>query len=41
MLTEVDTIVDSILTMGKGTLLAKMDVKSAFRIIPVHPSDRH
>ena len=26
--------------VGKGALMAKMDVKSAFRIIPVHPDDR-
>ena len=38
---KVDAIVDSILNMGRGTLLAKMDVKSAFRNIPVHPADRH
>ena len=38
---KVDSIVDSILAMGRGTLLAKMDVKSAFRNIPVHPADRH
>ena len=27
--------------MGPGTLLAKIDIKSAYRIIPVHPADRH
>lgn len=26
--------------LGKGALLAKVDVKSAFRIVPVHPEDR-
>ncbi|XP_061194757.1 uncharacterized protein LOC133202910 [Saccostrea echinata] len=25
--------------LGKGTYLGKMDVKSAFRLLPVHPSD--
>lgn len=25
---------------GKGTLLAKLDLKSAYRIVPVHPQDR-
>lgn len=39
--TKVDTIVDSILSLGRGTLLAKIDVRSAFRIIPIHPADRH
>lgn len=27
-------------SIGKGTLLAKMDLKSAYRTIPVHPDDR-
>ena len=27
--------------MGPGTLLAKIDIKSAYHIIPVHPADRH
>ena len=26
--------------MGKGTLLAKMDIKAAYRNVPVHPEDR-
>ena len=30
-----------ILASGKGALLAKIDIASAFRIISVHPSDRH
>ena len=30
-----------IIALGRGTLLAKIDIKSAFRLIPVHPSDRH
>jgi hypothetical protein len=29
-----------ILALGEGTLLAKIDVKSAYRIVPVHPDDR-
>lgn len=27
--------------LGKGFLLAKIDIESAFRNIPVHPDDRH
>ena len=27
--------------MGPGTLLAEVDIKSAYCIIPVHPADRH
>lgn len=26
--------------MGVGTLMAKIDIKSAYRMIPVHPADR-
>lgn len=37
--TKVDEIVDSILRLGRGSLLAKIDVRSAFRIIPIHPAD--
>ncbi len=33
--------VDQILRMGKGCYLAKIDIDSAFRNIPVHPHDRH
>ena len=27
--------------MGPGTLMAKIDIKSAFQLLPVHPADRH
>ena len=37
---SVDTVINRILQWGPGTILAKTDVKSAFRIVPVHPSDR-
>ena len=30
-----------ITTLGKGALLAKIDICNAFRIVPVHPADRH
>ena len=26
--------------MGRGTLLAKVDIRSAYRILPIHPDDR-
>ena len=32
----VDMIADKIVNLGKNTLLSKLDVKSAFRVIPVH-----
>ena len=36
----VDMIADRIAELGQGTMMAKLDVKSAFRIIPVSPQDR-
>ena len=38
---SVDEVVTEVLRKGKGALLAKMDVKQAYRNIPVHPLDRH
>ena len=38
---SVDDAIRKIISLGKGTLLAKIDIKSAFRLIPVHPADRH
>ena len=35
-----DTI-NQIAKLGSGTLLAKADIKSAFRLLPVHLADRH
>ena len=37
----VDTAIWHILNTGTGTLLAKIDIKHAFRLLPVHPADRH
>jgi len=36
----VDDAVQIILALGKGTAMAKIDIKSAYRIVPVHPADR-
>ena len=36
-----DDAINHILLLGKNCLLAKIDIKSAFRLIPVHPADRH
>ena len=33
--------IDLIVKTGKGALMGKVDIKSAYRIIPVHPSDRY
>ena len=37
----VDTAISHIITFGPGTLLAKIDIKHAFRLLPLHPADRH
>lgn len=37
---SVDDIVDTILSLGQGALLAKFDIRSAYRVVPVHPDDR-
>ena len=37
----VNNAIDSIMRLGRGALMAKIDVKSAFRLCPVHPSDHH
>ena len=38
---SIDDAVQEILSHGRGAILAKIDIKSAFRLIPVHPLDRH
>ena len=38
---KVDDVVQQVLQLGPGALMAKLDVKSAYRIVPVHPQDRH
>ena len=37
----VDDAIDAISKLGPDTLLAKIDIKNAFRLLPVHPADRH
>ena len=37
---SVDDIVNTILSLGQGTMRAKIDVRNAYRVIPVHPEDR-
>ncbi len=36
----IDEAVRRVLSRGRGTLLAKLDLESAYRIVPVHPDDR-
>jgi len=38
---KVDDIIPGIMSFGRGALLAKFDVESVYRIIPVHPDDRY
>ena len=38
---RVNDVVKRILALGLGTLLAKIDVESTFRNIPVHPHGCH
>ena len=37
---SVDDAVDIIWQMGRGTVLAKVDLESAYRMVPIHPDDR-
>jgi len=37
----IDEAIKAIVQLGQGALLAKIDIKSAFRLLPVHPTDRH
>ena len=36
---SVDTVVDRVLALGQGALLAKLDMKQAYRTVTVHPQD--
>ena len=38
---SIDAVVDSILALGRGALVAKVDVMQAYHNVPVHPEDRH
>ena len=38
--TSVDRVAKAAQSLGVGTLLAKLDVQAAYRLIPVHPDDR-
>ena len=39
--TMVDIVANRMRVLGKGSLLAKMDIKQAYRMIPVHHEDRY
>ncbi len=38
--TTVDTVADAVFRLGRGALMGKVDIESAYRLIPVHPQDR-
>ena len=38
---RVDDAIDFIMLEGHGTLLAKVDIRDAYRLIPIHPHDRY
>ena len=37
----IDDAILNILKSGRNIMLAKIDIRSAFRLLPVHPADRH
>ena len=37
---SIDEIARQVVDLGRGARLAKMDIKSAYRLVPVHPQDR-
>ena len=37
--TSVDVVAEKILALGKGALIAKMDIKQAYRMVLVNPAD--
>ncbi|KAL5515957.1 hypothetical protein EMCRGX_G001211 [Ephydatia muelleri] len=38
---SVDSVASIAAKLGRGSLLAKIDIESAYRLVPVHPDDRH
>ena len=38
--TTIDEVAELVVRLGLGALLAKADIKAAYRLIPVHPQDR-
>ena len=37
----IDDAIKEIIQLGRGALLAKIDIKNAFHLLPVHPADRN
>ena len=38
---KLDEVAKAILQLGRGARMAKRDVANAYRVVPVHPADRH
>ena len=38
--TTVDQVAEVVVSLGKAAMMAKIDIESAYRLIPVHPHDR-
>ena len=38
---KVDDVINGIMSLGRGSLLAKFDVESAYRNVPIHSDDRY
>ena len=38
---SIDVVVEKVKTNGRNCLMAKTDIENAFRIIQIHPADRH
>ena len=38
--TTVDHVAETAVSLGAGALMAKVDIESAYRLVPVHPDDR-
>lgn len=38
---DFDHVASLVVAAGKGALIAKVDIQSAFRILPIHSDDRH
>ena len=36
---HVDDIINTVMELGKGALIAKFDIQNAYRIVPIHPDD--
>ena len=39
--TSVDAVANKVLTLGRGVSLAKMDIKQAYRMVPILPAVEH